>query len=182
MLLLVRVSVGAFAAAIVLLSDSHWVLGFATFILEILKNIPHDERVDSWAIGIVIFVLLVGYPPFLEENQAVLFDKIRTGDWTFYERDWGKISADAKDLIRGLLVVDPKERWSIEEALRCKWIKQDPSTLSNINLSESINSLRTKRSRLRTMANAVIWMKDNNVWEEVPTQAQHTSSGQLLEE
>jgi serine/threonine protein kinase len=154
--------------------------GFVRFIPEILKNIPHDERVDSWAIGIVIFVLLVGYPPFLEENQTVLFDKIRTGDWTFYERDWSKISKDAKNLIRGLLVVDPKERWSVQEALRCEWIKQDPSTLSNINLSDSINALRTKRSRLRTMANAVMWMKDNNVCEEVPTQAQLTA-GQLLE-
>jgi serine/threonine protein kinase len=181
MLLLVRISIDAFAGAstIAFLSNSHWL---RHFILEILKNIPHDERVDQWAIGIVIFVLLVGYPPFLEENQAVLFDKIRRGEWTFYERDWGKISAEAKELIRGLLAVDPKERWSIEEALRCKWIKQDPSTLSNINLSESINSLRTKRNRLRTMAKAVIWTKDNNVCEDVPTQAQHASSGQLMEE
>jgi serine/threonine protein kinase len=148
----------------------------ARCILEILKNIPHDERVDSWAIGIVIFVLLVGYPPFLEENQTVLFEKIRTGDWTFYERDWNKISADAKKLIRGLLVVDPKERWSVEEALRCEWIQQDPSTLSSINLSDSLKALRAQRNRLRTMANAVMWMKDNSVCEEVPTQAQNTAA------
>ena len=55
---------------------------------EILKNIPHDDRVDLWSIGVVTFVLLVGYPPFLEDNQSALFEKIRTGEWEFIEGDW----------------------------------------------------------------------------------------------
>lgn len=104
----------------------------------------------------------------------VLFDKIRTGDWSFYDRDWDKISPQAKELIRGLLVVDPKERWSIREALRCQWINQDPSALSNVNLSDSLVALQTRRNRLRTLAKAVMWMRDSTPCD-VPTQAQLTS-------
>jgi serine/threonine protein kinase len=56
-----------------------------------------------WSVGIVIFVLLVGYPPFLDEDQSQLFLKIRTGEWSFSDEDWKHISEDAKELIRGLL-------------------------------------------------------------------------------
>ena len=78
-------------------------------------------------------------------------------------------------------MVDAKERWSIEEALRCQWIKQDTTALSNVNLSDSLIALQTKRNRLRTLAKAVMWMgKDTSTQADVPTQAELTSE-QVLE-
>jgi len=65
-----------------------------------LKNIPHDERVDLWSVGVIVYVLLVGYPPFMEDDQQVLFTKIRKGDYQFYPEDWKNISVDAKKLIQ----------------------------------------------------------------------------------
>lgn len=139
---------------------------------EILKNVPHDERVDLWSIGVVAFVLLVGYPPFLEDNQTVLFEKIRTCDWQFVESDWKHVSKDAREMVKGLLQADPKERWSFQECLRCRWIQKDPGNLSSVDLSASLGNLRARRSRLRSLAKAVIWMgRDLQSAEDVPTHA-----------
>jgi serine/threonine protein kinase len=128
-----------------------------------------DERVDAWSIGVVTFVLLVGYPPFLEDNQSVLFEKIRTGEWEFVENDWRRISVDAKEFVRGLLTTDPKERWSIRECLRSNWIRKDPDNLSSIDLSTSIATMRQRRRRLRTLAKTMQWV--GRAVKEVPTKA-----------
>lgn len=144
------------------------------FAFQILKNIPHDQRVDLWSIGVVVFVLLVGYPPFLEDDQAVLFDKIRMGQWEFVDEDWSHISDDAKMLIQGLLQVDPKDRWSVDQALRCRWISnRNIRALSGISLRRSVSSIRMKRRRLRTMGHSVRWTgHDGDDFNEMP----HTSA------
>jgi serine/threonine protein kinase len=134
-------------------------VGTPTYVApEILKNIPHDHRVDLWSVGVVIFVLLVGYPPFMEDNQNTLFLKIRNGDWVFLPEDWKNISDDAKDLIKGLLVADPNERWTIEEALRSSWITRQGKganfDLASVDLSESLKTLRLKKNKLRSLARA----------------------------
>jgi serine/threonine protein kinase len=134
-------------------------VGTPTYVApEILKNIPHDHRVDLWSVGVVIFVLLVGYPPFMEDNQNTLFLKIRNGDWVFLPEDWKHISDDAKDLIKGLLVADPNERWTIEEALRSSWITRQGKgatyDLASVDLSESLKMLRLKKNKLRSFARA----------------------------
>jgi serine/threonine protein kinase len=155
-------------------------VGTPTFVApEILKNVPHDERVDLWSIGVVIFVLLVGYPPFLEENQSELFHKIRNGEWEFHTPDWRHISDDAMSMIRGLLTVDPKERWTLDEALRCSWIRQNPDMLSSTILSESVKELKRRRTRLRSLAKAFVWLGKENKIMEVPTQAQSAVSRSL---
>jgi calcium/calmodulin-dependent protein kinase I len=152
-------------------------VGTPTYVApEILKNIPHDQRADLWSIGVVIFVLLVGYPPFLEEKQSDLFAKVRAGDWAFMEKDWAHISLDAKALIQGLLVTDPKERWSLEESLRCSWIQQDPNQLSSVTLCDSVVTLKQRRNRLRSLARAFMWVGKETKPVEVVTQAQDISS------
>jgi calcium/calmodulin-dependent protein kinase I len=153
-------------------------VGTPTYVApEVLKNAPHDERVDLWSVGVVIFVLLVGYPPFLDEDQTNLFLKIRNNEWVFYEDDWKHISQDAKDLIEGLLVADPSDRWSISECLRSKWINQDPGQLSTIDLSESLRAMQQKRTRLRSMAKAFMFLGKSNNPVEVATQAEGPTSG-----
>jgi calcium/calmodulin-dependent protein kinase I len=142
-----------------------------SFVLQVLKNIPHDQRVDLWSVGVVIFVLLVGYPPFLDENQNKLFQKIRNGEWEFVEEDWKQISNDAKDLIKGLLVVDPADRCSISDCLRSAWIHEDESNLAT-DLTDSLLTLRTKKSRLRSMARVFKGVGDKTEATEVATQAQ----------
>jgi serine/threonine protein kinase len=111
-----------------------------------------------WSVGIVAYLLLVGYLPFAHENREMVCHQIKAGSWSFYPPDWCRISKEAQDLITGLLQVDPKERWSAEEALRCAWIQKSDKTLSNYDLKESQTKLRNRRAQLREAAsNTMTW-------------------------
>ena len=90
---------------------------------EVLKNAPYDQSVDMWSIGVIIYVLLCGYPPFADSNQSELFRRIRMSNWKFRGEEWENISDDAKDLIRGLLVANPIQRFTATQALQCEWLK-----------------------------------------------------------
>lgn len=149
--------------------------GTPTFVApEILKNIPHDQSCDLWSIGVVVYILLVGYPPFMKDTQAELFQQIRTGTWGFLEEDWQHVSNEAKDLVKNLLVVDPAQRWTVEDALRSAWISEPNVESKNRNLMSSMNSLRERRARLRSAQfdNAVYWESNDNGEETVPLPAE----------
>lgn len=113
---------------------------------EILKGHPYDQSVDMWSVGVIIYVALVGYPPFLEQDQRVMLDKIRRGEYEFYQEDWGSISDHARSLIKNLLRVDPDSRYSASYALRHDWIAHiDSDELVKTNLRGSLSNL-TRRS------------------------------------
>jgi serine/threonine protein kinase len=90
---------------------------------EVLKNAPYDQSVDMWSIGVIIYVLLCGYPPFADSNQSELFRRIRMSNWKFRGEEWENISDDAKDLIRGLLVANPIQRLTAKQALQSNWLQ-----------------------------------------------------------
>ena len=52
---------------------------------EILEGTPYDERADMWSVGVILYILLGGYPPFIESTQRDLFRKIRKGEYEFHE-------------------------------------------------------------------------------------------------
>jgi len=134
---------------------------------EILKNIPHDTKSDMWSVGVITYVLLVGYPPFMDEKQQELFRKIRSGEYDFPMEDWGVISGDAIELIKSLLVVDPHQRLTADAALRMPWFKDENlKRLSSRSLAASIQSLKEKRIRLRTISQAVLWVANPVSGEE----------------
>lgn len=124
---------------------------------EILKNVPHDQSTDMWSIGVILYVLLVGYPPFMEDSQQELFRKIRAGEYNFPEENWKHISNEAKDLIRKLLKVDPLERLTAGGALRQPWIMETEDSLSSHDLTDGLNALRQRRGRLKNITKAVMW-------------------------
>ena len=63
---------------------------------EILEGVPYDTRSDMWSLGVIVYILLGGYPPFIEQNQRELFRKIRKGQFEFHE---------GKNLSRGIAVL-----------------------------------------------------------------------------
>jgi calcium/calmodulin-dependent protein kinase I len=174
---LIRVADFGFARRVHMPESLTHRVGTPTYVApEILKNIPHDHRVDLWSAGVVIFVLLVGYPPFLDENQTTLFQKIRNGEFEFIEEDWRHISCESRSLVEGLLRVDPNDRWTIEDCLSSPWIRQDPAQLSCVDLSEALRVLREQKSRLRCLARAFMGFGDLIQPVDVPTQTQSTAS------
>uniref|UniRef100_A0A8C9NPX5 Calcium/calmodulin-dependent protein kinase type 1G n=1 Tax=Serinus canaria TaxID=9135 RepID=A0A8C9NPX5_SERCA len=83
---------------------------------EVLAQKPYSKAVDCWSIGVITYILLCGYPPFYEETESKLFEKIKEGYYEFESPFWDDISESAKDFIRHLLEKNPSE------ALRHPWI------------------------------------------------------------
>lgn len=118
---------------------------------EILKGHPYDQSVDMWSVGVIIYVALVGYPPFLEQNQRLMLEKIRHGQFEFYDEDWSSISEHARNLIQNLLRVDPDRRLSASDALNHDWIAHiDADELVKTHLKGSLDKL-TRRSSVMTI-------------------------------
>ena len=122
-----------------------------------------------WSVGVITYVLLVGYPPFMEDKQQDLFRKIRSGEYEFFEEDWVEVSEEAIDLIRNLLVTDPSQRLTAAEALKFPWFDTGNDTrLSNRSLTSSLRHIREKRQSLRAIATAVMWVSQDSKAEPVP--------------
>jgi calcium-dependent protein kinase len=89
---------------------------------DVLAGEGYTEKTDMWSVGVVVWMLLAGYPPFHGPKKA-LMTKIKAGrpDWSHQSR-WKHVSQDAKDFIQQLLVKDPQERLSAEAALHHPWL------------------------------------------------------------
>ena len=149
---------------------------------EILKNIPYDQCCDMWSVGVILYVLLCGYTPFMADDQETMFDRIKRGEWEFEEEDWKHISQEAKDLIRALLEVNPDSRMTAARALRSRWINKDTKDLSSRDLSQSVLVMKEKRPRLRDLARAfmAIGGRTRNALGTLnPIQSETNSSYQL---
>lgn len=91
---------------------------------ETILERPVNSAVDIWACGVILYLLLVGYPPFWSEKVEFLLLSILQGNYSFPSPYWDSVSESAKDLIRKMLTVNPDERISASEALRHEWIAQ----------------------------------------------------------
>lgn len=89
---------------------------------EILKGLAYDKTVDLWSIGVILYILLCGFPPFYHDNTMILYELIKSGKYEFPSPYFDKISNDGKDLIRHLIVVDPKKRYNATDVLNHIWI------------------------------------------------------------
>ena len=104
----------------------------------------------------------------MEDKQQELFRKIRSGDYDFIEEDWAKISDEAVNLIKGLLVVDPDHRLTVDEALSSPWFDECHVHLSGKCLATSIDSLKDRRQKLRSGNAALMWCSINPHLDPVP--------------
>merc|ERR1739846_312412 len=89
---------------------------------EVLAQKPYGKEVDVWSIGVISYILLCGYPPFYDENDANLFAQILKGEFEFDSPYWDDISEEAKDFIRSLMCVNVDHRLTCEAALDHCWI------------------------------------------------------------
>eukprot|EP01121_Diplochlamys_sp_Union-15-3_P004030 TRINITY_DN139_c0_g1_i1.p1 TRINITY_DN139_c0_g1~~TRINITY_DN139_c0_g1_i1.p1 ORF type:complete len:395 (-),score=72.61 TRINITY_DN139_c0_g1_i1:61-1218(-) len=131
---------------------------------EIVECNPYNSAVDLWAAGVIMYILLCGYPPFYDEQEQKLFDSIVKGKFEFHTPFWDHVSDSAKDLIRHLLVVDPEKRLTANQALEHEWFKKQAknSTSSQRNVHESFKSkLSTHNSFRKAMSQSKKDQSDN---------------------
>lgn len=82
----------------------------------------YSKAVDIWSLGCFLYTVLCGFPPFYDEDHDVLTQKIITADYVFLEPWWDEISADAKDLISRMLVINAEQRITIDEIYEHPWM------------------------------------------------------------
>lgn len=138
---------------------------------EIILGMPYMQPADMWSIGVILLMMLGGYPPFYMEgcqsDLRMLFRKIRAGDFTFHESQWKLVSPEAKYLISRLLTVDPEYRYTARDALESDWVtKMDAKKLSAIDLSTSLTTLAKFDGRLslKGAMNAVRYATSASFW------------------
>merc|ERR1719197_1629079 len=96
---------------------------------EILNNKGYDSSaVDMWSTGVILYILLCGFPPFYEEELPALFDSILHARFDFPSPWWDAVSADAKGLVKKLLELDPKKRYTASQVLSHSWISGGKAT------------------------------------------------------
>lgn len=100
---------------------------------EVLAQKPYGKAVDVWSIGVISYILLCGYPPFYDENDAVLFAQIIKGEFEFDSPFWNDISDSAKDFIQKLICVNVEERYTCKQALAHPWISGNAASNKNIH-------------------------------------------------
>jgi len=91
---------------------------------EVLNAEGYDKEVDMWSVGVITYILLCGFPPFYSESVPEVFEQIMKAEYDYPEEYWDEISAEAKDFIDHLLVVDVSKRLTAEQSLNHPWLRQ----------------------------------------------------------
>jgi len=119
---------------------------------EVLLMKGYDKQCDVWSLGVIVYILLCGFPPFYADNDAQLFEKIKKGEYEFLRPYWDPISDSAKDFIRQMLRVDPKQRITCDQALAHPWMVEGVSKLTNEALPTLVPEMKATQAKRRMKA------------------------------
>ncbi|XP_033609276.1 calcium/calmodulin-dependent protein kinase type II alpha chain isoform X9 [Cryptotermes secundus] len=122
---------------------------------EVLKKEPYGKPVDIWACGVILYILLVGYPPFWDEDQHRLYAQIKAGAYDYPSPEWDTVTPEAKNLINQMLTVNPSKRITASEALKHPWICQRERVASVVHRQETVDCLKKFNAR-RKLKGAIL--------------------------
>ncbi|XP_067117692.1 calcium/calmodulin-dependent protein kinase type II delta 1 chain isoform X4 [Osmerus mordax] len=122
---------------------------------EVLRKDPYGKPVDMWACGVILYILLVGYPPFWDEDQHRLYQQIKAGAYDFPSPEWDTVTPEAKDLINKMLTINPVKRVTATDALKHPWICQRSTVASMMHRQETVECLKKFNAR-RKLKGAIL--------------------------
>ncbi|KAI0990467.1 hypothetical protein GJ496_004796, partial [Pomphorhynchus laevis] len=106
-------------------------------------------------IGVILYILLVGYPPFWDEDQSKLYAQIKRGAIEYPSPEWDTVTQEAKDIINAMLNVNYRKRITAVEALNHVWIKESSQIASTLHRQETVDCLKKFNAR-RKLKGAIL--------------------------
>lgn len=124
---------------------------------EVLRNegTGYGKEVDLWGIGVILYVLLCGFPPFYDENNNKLFQMIQSGEYEYPSPYWDAVSPEAINLIDKLLVLDPAQRLTAKQALKHTWLCDDIAAKELPHFNQNMRAFNARR-RMKGAMRAVL--------------------------
>uniref|UniRef100_A0A8C0DBD9 calcium/calmodulin-dependent protein kinase n=1 Tax=Balaenoptera musculus TaxID=9771 RepID=A0A8C0DBD9_BALMU len=122
---------------------------------EVLRKDPYGKPVDIWACGVILYILLVGYPPFWDEDQHKLYQQIKAGAYDFPSPEWDTVTPEAKNLINQMLTINPAKRITADQALKHPWVCQRSTVASMMHRQETVECLRKFNARRKLKVNLI---------------------------
>ena len=139
-----------------------------------VQGSPYDQAVDMWSLGVVLYILLCGFPPFYGDDDAQMFALIRDGQYAFpedidgYKTTWKGVGEPAKQLIRQLLCIDPAQRLSSSGVLNHEWVK-----------AKTGRSPRSWVGKMRERSASGVWRKSAEGVAQPNTEKVDRGAGQV---
>ena len=165
--------------------------GTPYYIAPEVLNEKYDEKCDVWSCGVIMYILLCGYPPFNAETDQEILNKIKLGKFTFPDEEWENISTEAKDLIVNMLAYNSADRYSASSCLTHKWLN-DNRLKTTVDKSFSIKCLtnmkkfhaerKLQQAALTYIVNHLITKDDKNELLELFQQFDKNGDGVLSKE
>ncbi|KAE8689565.1 Calcium and calcium/calmodulin-dependent serine/threonine-protein kinase [Hibiscus syriacus] len=121
---------------------------------EALSQEKITTKSDMWSLGVILYILLSGYPPFIAQSNRQKQQMIMAGEYNFDERTWKNISSSAKHLISNLLQVHPDRRPSAEQLLAHPWVIGDSAKQEQMD-AEVVSRLQSFNARRKLRAAAI---------------------------
>ncbi|XP_075681503.1 calcium/calmodulin-dependent protein kinase type IV-like [Rhinoderma darwinii] len=124
---------------------------------EILHGSPYGPEVDMWSIGVITYILLCGFEPFFDaRGDQYMYSRILSCDFEFMSPWWDEISLNAKDLVKKLIVLDPKKRLTVSQALQHPWVTGRAAKFSHMDRTQKkLQEFNAKR-KLKAAMKAVV--------------------------
>ncbi len=165
--------------------------GTPYYIAPEVLNEKYDEKCDIWSCGVIMYILLCGYPPFNADTDQEILNKIKLGKFSFPDEEWESVSSDAKDLIVNMLAYNPTDRYSASSCLSHKWLN-DNTLKTNVDKSFSIKCLtnmkkfhaerKLQQAALTYIVNHLISKEDKNELIELFQQFDTNGDGVLTKD
>lgn len=112
---------------------------------EVLTSRTYGPACDVWAVGVMLYILLVGYPPFYAETNREMFEQIKAGAYAFHPDAWCDVSDAAKSLVRSMLTVNVADRVTVAGALAHPFITTHQSDAPLVKTVAALKRFNAKR-------------------------------------
>lgn len=127
-------------------NEMHTVVGTPYYVAPEVIRKNYGKECDIWSLGVIMYALLAGFPPFNGDTDQEIQRKVLKGDFTFKYQEWETVSKEAKELIKNLLSLDPQKRLSAADTLNHSWFQTISQTIYTPIDALILKRMKTYRS------------------------------------